>query len=63
MNVCDKPVGEQSASEVLNCAWSVTKESVVSVVNHPGDANVTAWMLTIFAALVVLFLLSTFVRR
>ena len=63
MGVCDKAVDEQTASEIFGCGWNVIKSSVGSVIDHPGGANVTEWMLTILAIVILLFLFGSVFRR
>ncbi len=64
MTPCEKPVAEQKLSEIIQCGWDTLKNAIVGVVDHPGGATVTEWIITILAALVVLFfLISLFPRR
>jgi hypothetical protein len=63
VNPCDKPISEQTISEAPSCAWSTVRDAVVAVVNHPGGATVTEWLITVLAGLTVLFFLGLLVPR
>jgi hypothetical protein len=62
MNGCDKAVGEQTIGDIAGCAWSVTRDAVLGVVSHPGGANVTQWIVTICAFLIVVIVLGRLLR-
>jgi len=62
MNDCDKAVGDQTASDIAGCAWSVARDSVLGVVSHPGGANITQWIVTVFAGLIVVYVLGRLLR-
>jgi hypothetical protein len=64
MAPCEKPVAEQTLGEITHCGWDALKNAVVTVVNHPGGATVTEWIIAILAVLTaVFFLLSLIPRR
>ena len=63
MAACDKPVSEQTVSDAVTCSWSLVKDSASAVVDHPGGANLTEWMLTVLLALVLLMLIASLFRR
>ncbi len=63
MASCDKPVSEQTVSDAVACSWTLVKDSASAVVDHPGGANLTEWMLTILLLLVLLMLIASMFRR
>ena len=61
---CEKPVGEQTLSEITNCGWDTLRSAVSGVVSHPGGATVTEWIITTLAVLaLILFIVSLIPRR
>ena len=63
MEPCSKPVSEQTAGEIANCAGTVVKNAAIDVVSHPGTASITEWSLAILCLLVLLLLLGAVFRR
>jgi hypothetical protein len=60
---CEKPVGEQTLSEITSCGWDTLKGAVSGVVSHPGGATVTEWIITTLAILVLIFFLVSLIPR
>ncbi len=63
MMPCEKPVSEQSVSDIASCSWRLFKDAAVAVFDHPGGANLTEWAITILAALVLVMLVGSLIRR
>ncbi len=60
---CDKPVSEQTVGDIASCSLQIFKSAAVAVVDHPGGASLTEWVITVMAALVLLMLVGSLIRR
>lgn len=60
---CDKPISDLTTSEKFGCAWDTVQAAWTAVVDHPAQATVAEWEMTVFSGLFLLFLLQLLVRR
>lgn len=63
MTPCEKPVSEQAVGDAAACSWNLIKDAAAAVVDHPGGASLTEWVITILVALILLMLISSLFRR
>jgi hypothetical protein len=63
MNPCEKPIAELTLSEAASCAWDSVKNAVVAVFDHPGQATILEWLLAIFTAIAILYILTLLMPR
>jgi hypothetical protein len=63
MASCEKPVSEQAVGDAAACSWTLVKDAVSAVVDHPGGATLTEWMISILLLLVILMFIGSLFRR
>ena len=54
MPPCDKPVGEMTVSEALNCGWDKGAGALSTVFHSPGAATIADWAIALLAMLIIL---------